>query len=77
MSVVEIKSNYEIVIPESIQSKLGIIPGQQMMVTTRDGAIILTPIPADPIEFLCGALEGTSSLSEELIAERKKEVDPE
>lgn len=57
MSIVRISTDSGIPIPQSILSKLGTKPGQEVMVSERDGTIILTPIPADPIEFLCGILE--------------------
>jgi len=71
MQEVRVSSNYRITIPEPIRSKLGIVPGRKLDISEGDGVIVLTPIPLDPVEFLCGIFKDQPSLTEELLAERK------
>ena len=75
MSIVRISSEYQIPIPEVLLAKLGTKPGQEMMVVERDGGIVLTPLPHDPVGFLCGVLAGQGSLTKALVEERKQEVE--
>jgi len=77
MSIVRVSSEFGIPIPQAILIKLGTKPGQEMMVTERDGAIVLTPLPTDPVEYLCGVMEGQLSLTRELMAERAEDVESE
>ena len=77
MSIVRISSDLGIPIPHAILAKLGTKPGQEVMVTEGEGTIVLTPIPSDPVEYLCGVLQGESSLVRELTAERAQEVESE
>ena len=74
MSIVHISSEFQVAIPEEMLAKLGTKPGHAMLVVERDGGIVLTPLPADPVHFLCGALAG-EPLLRELNAERTKEVE--
>jgi AbrB family looped-hinge helix DNA binding protein len=73
MSIVRVSSEFQVAIPEALLMKLGTRPGQEMMVVERDGGIVLTPLPQDPVSFLCGALVG-ESLTKELVEERAQEV---
>lgn len=74
MAVVRASSKYQVAIPKAIRSKLHIEPGQKLAITETDGAILLTPIPADPAEFLCGMLKDQPSLTQELSRERKRDA---
>ena len=71
MQEVRVSSNYRITIPDPIRSKLRIVPGRKLDISEADGAIVLTPIPLDPVEFLCGIFKDQPSVTEELLAERK------
>lgn len=77
MSIIRISSEFQVAIPQAILTKLGTKPGQEMMVVERDGGIVLTPLPADPVAFLCGIMPGGTSLAKELVAERAQEVENE
>ncbi|MDO8587388.1 MAG: AbrB/MazE/SpoVT family DNA-binding domain-containing protein [Armatimonadota bacterium] len=77
MSVVRASSKYQVAIPKAIRSKLHIRPGQKLAISEADGMIILTPIPADPIEFLCGIFKDKPSMTEELLKERKRDLEHE
>lgn len=77
MSIIRISSEFQVAIPEAILAKLGTQPGQEMMVAERDGGIVLTPLPADPVTYLCGILASGPSLTRELITDRTQEIKSE
>jgi len=74
MSVIRVSSDFQVAIPKALLNKLGIKPGEEMLVVERDGGIILTPLPRDPVAFLCGVLAG-ETLTRELVEERGQEVE--
>jgi AbrB family looped-hinge helix DNA binding protein len=77
MSIVRASSKFQIAIPKAIRSKLGIEAGQRFLVSDVNGAISLTPIPADPVEYLCGVFQDEPSMTAELVRERKQDLDRE
>ena len=74
MSIVRASSKFQIAIPKAIRNKLGIRAGQRFMVTDVNGAIALTPIPPDPVNYLCGVLKDEPSMTAELVRERKHDL---
>jgi AbrB family looped-hinge helix DNA binding protein len=74
MSVVRASSKYQIAIPRAIRSKLGIEPGQKLDISEEDGRIIITPLPSDPIEYLCGLFKGEPSMAQALLEERMRDL---
>lgn len=74
MNVVRASSKYQIAIPKSIRTKLNIKPGQQLTISEEDGVIIITPVPPDPADFLCGIFKGEPSMREELMNEKKRDL---
>lgn len=77
MPIVRASSKFQIAIPKAIRNKLRIKPGQKLAVSESDGLIVLTPIPPDPVEFLCGILKDEPSMTEELIKDRKRDLEHE
>ena len=77
MSIVKASSKYQVAIPKRIRTKLGIKPGQRLLVSDKDGSVMFTPIPADPIAAFRGALKGQPSLTEELLRERQRDLEHE
>lgn len=77
MQIVRTSHKYQIAIPKSVRDKLGIKPGQELLVDEKDGAIVLTPVPPDPIQFLCGIFKGEPSLTKELLEERARDLEHE
>ncbi len=73
MSVVRVSSEFQVPIPQALLAKLGTKPGEEMLVAERDGGIILTPLPRDPVAFLCGVLAG-EALTKDLLEGRAQEV---
>lgn len=77
MSVVRASSKFQVAIPKAIRNKLLIKPGQKLAISEADGVIILTPIPADPLKFLCGIFKDEPSMSGELASDRKRDIENE
>lgn len=64
----------QIVIPAEIRAKAGLRAGDRFSVeVTESGALIFTPLPRDPLLHLRGAFRGPRRLTDELVAERRKE----
>ncbi|MBI2843993.1 MAG: AbrB/MazE/SpoVT family DNA-binding domain-containing protein [Armatimonadetes bacterium] len=77
MPVVRASSKYQVAIPKAIRDKLHIKPGQKLTISETDGVILLTPIPPDPVDFLCGIFKGELSMKEELANERQRDLERE
>ena len=58
MSRITLSPKFQIVIPREIRKRLTLRPGQQMMLSERDG--IITAIPDRPLEKFRGILKGMS-----------------
>lgn len=72
-TIVTVSSKGWVVIPSPIRRKIGLRPGMKVAVTEQEGRIVITPQYKDPIDRLYGALGAGESLTEELLAERRKE----
>jgi len=66
-----------VVIPASLRKKYGIKPGMTVEIEDGDGKIIIFPGVKDPIEEGYGLLAGGPSLTEELLAERARDLERE
>jgi len=73
MSVVTTSSRGQIVIPRDVRKKLNIVPGKKVLIRAEEDRAILFPLPDDPVEHFCGIFQEGPSLTEALLAERKKE----
>lgn len=65
----------QILIPKKLRKKIGIKPGSKVQLLEIEGAIIIKPVPEDPIASACGFLQGDFSLTQDLIEEHKKELE--
>ncbi|MGH7926370.1 MAG: AbrB/MazE/SpoVT family DNA-binding domain-containing protein [Candidatus Binatia bacterium] len=54
MSVAQLTPKGQILVPKSLRRKLGLKPGGKVHMAEHDGRLILTPVPADPIEAATG-----------------------
>lgn len=59
------------VIPRRIREELGITPATRLEWKVKNGAIIILPLPSDPIQSAIGILEGRGPSTSDLLAERK------
>ena len=62
-----------IVVPARIRRKLGIKEGTKVCFIERGRDILFQPITKEYIRSLCGMLKSTTSITEALMSERKKD----
>ena len=77
MAIVTISSKGQLVIPAKIRKALGIKSNSRVRVSLSDDKmkLLLEPLPDNPIETLTGIFENhQSSLADELLNERKKDI---
>lgn len=71
---VKVSTKGWVVIPFELRRRYGIEPGQRIQIVDYGGVLSLVPDRlADPVEEARGALAGESSLTEALLAERRRE----
>ncbi|HPI93851.1 MAG TPA: AbrB/MazE/SpoVT family DNA-binding domain-containing protein [Deltaproteobacteria bacterium] len=73
MESVKVLNKGQIVIPASIRKKYAIKPGNRIQMFEYGRLIYLVPQSDDPVGEAKGCLPSEPSLSEELLAERKRE----
>ena len=73
MPIVKTSSKGQIVIPKEIREKLGVTPGEKVMLRIVGKHAEITPIPDDSIKAMRGIIKGGKSMAKELLAERKKD----
>ena len=67
-----------VVIPAPLRKKYGIKPGTTVEIKDADGKIVLLPDVWNPVEEVYGMLADSGpSLTEELLAERAKDLERE
>jgi len=71
-TIVTVSSKGWVVIPSLFRRQIGLKPGMKMVVSEAEGKIVLTPQAIDPVEALYGKLAIGESLTEELLADRKR-----
>ena len=59
MDIVTISPKFQVVIPQKIRNKIGIKPGQKMLVITYDNQVVM--IPVRPIQDARGSLKGITT----------------
>lgn len=74
MATVRASSKFQIAIPKIIRTKLNIKPGQKLDISEEGGVIVLTPLPPDPVDYLCGLFRGEPSMTRELLEERGRDL---
>jgi AbrB family looped-hinge helix DNA binding protein len=67
----------QLVIPARIRRKLGIKPGTKVCFVEREGEILFQPVTKEYIRSVCGMLKSPTSVTQELLADRKKDKERE
>lgn len=73
MDSVHVTTKGRLTIPARIRRTLGIKPGTKVCFVERDNEILFQPIAKQYIRSLCGMLKSATSVTKELLAERKKD----
>ena len=75
--IVTVSGRGQVVIPREVRRCLQIVPGKKLLVKVEGDSAVMTPLPDDPVAHFCGIFKEGSSLTEELLAARKREHDNE
>ena len=67
----------QLVIPARIRRKLGIKPGTKICFVEHGGEILFQPVTKEYIRSVCGMLKSPTSVTQELLADRKKDKERE
>lgn len=67
----------QLVIPARIRRKLGIKPGTKVCFVERGGEILFQPVTKEYIRSVCGMLKSPTSITQELLTDRKKDKERE
>ncbi len=62
-----------VVIPNSIRKRYGLKKGDQVNIIDYGDVISIIPLSADPVKESAGLLKGGSSLTKDLIEQRKRD----
>jgi AbrB family looped-hinge helix DNA binding protein len=73
----KISSKGWIVIPADIRKKYGLKPGDEVHVIDYGGVISLVPALKDPVEEGLGMLAGAGPLLQDLLEERRRDLESE
>ena len=78
MPVVQMSPKGQILIPKrGLREKYGVRPGAKVQLIEAPEGIVIRTAPQDPIAAACGFLEGSFSLTADLLEEHRKEYDRE
>jgi AbrB family looped-hinge helix DNA binding protein len=77
MDAAYVTSKGQLVIPARIRRKLGIKPGTKVCFVERGGEILFQPVTKEYIRSVCGMLKSTTSVTQELLTDRKKDKERE
>ena len=77
MDAAYVTTKGQLVIPARIRRKLGIKPGTKVCFVERGGEILFQPVTKEYIRSVCGMLKSTTSVTQELLTERKKDKERE
>lgn len=73
MDAAYVTTKGQLVIPVRIRRKLGIKPGTKVCFVERGNEILFQPVTKEYIRSVCGLLKSDTSVTGELLIERKKE----
>lgn len=68
---------WQTVIPQEAREALNIQPNSKLDWEVRDGYLVIYPIPANPVQAARGMFKGRGPMTDELLAERRRELEQE
>ncbi|TKS60792.1 MAG: hypothetical protein EWM72_01098 [Nitrospira sp.] len=74
MNSITVTTTGRIVIPARLRRKLGIKPGTKVCFIERGNEVLFQPLTKQYIRSVCGMLKSTTSVTKELLIERRKET---
>ncbi len=77
MDAAYVTTKGQLVIPARIRRKLGIRPGTKVCFVERGNDILFQPVTKEYIRSMAGILKSPTSVTEELLDERKKDRERE
>jgi len=77
VDVAYVTTKGQLVIPARIRRKLGIKPGTKVCFVERGGEILFQPVTKEYIRSVCGMLKSNTSVTQELLTDRKKDKERE
>lgn len=77
MDAAYVTTKGQLVIPARIRRKLGIKPGTKVCFVERGGEILFQPVTKEYIKSVCGMLKSSTSVTQELLTDRKKDKERE
>lgn len=77
MDAAYVTTKGQLVIPARIRRKLGIKPGTKVCFVERGDEILFQPVTKEYIRSVCGMLKSTTSVTQELLTDRKKDKERE
>src|SRR5689334_2702610 len=74
MPVVKISSKGQVIIPAEIRRRIGLEPGDKVLVALAPGRkVVIEPVASDAVEAAYGMLREGSSLTKALLRQRREE----
>lgn len=73
MSIANVSSKGQLVIPKKIRDDLGIKPKQKVLLKVVRNHVEIEPLPENPVEVFCGVFRKGSSLTRALLKDREEE----
>lgn len=74
MHVSSVSSRGQVVIPKHLRDKLNIKPNSRIVFSEMQGRLLLSVLPADPVQDARGMLKKTTPLTELMRQNRKEEL---
>lgn len=75
MKIMTVSQKGWIVLPAELRKKYHLHPGAKVAFVEIEGGLQLVPVPEDPIAALVGFLKDTPELLDDLLEERRREVE--
>jgi len=77
MIITTVSIRWQTVIPREVREAFKIEPKSKLEWEVRDGCIFIYPIPADPIRAALGLFKQGGPTTEDLLAERRRDLERE